>query len=99
MRSYWRQARRLFRRALVRIRRRVPPGLRLPLGLLLMVGGVFGFLPVLGFWMLPLGFAVAMLDLQPLWAWVRSRGARRPARLTGRGVGPTLGRARGRDSR
>ena len=43
----------------------VPPGARLPLGLLLMVGGVFGFLPVLGFWMLPLGLALAALDVPP----------------------------------
>jgi hypothetical protein len=79
MRSYWKQTRRLVRRLLVRIRRRVPPGLRLPLGLLLMVGGVFGMLPVLGFWMLPLGAAVALLDLQPLWRRLHARRAgRRP---------------------
>ena len=29
--------------------------LRVPLGLLLIAGGFLGFLPVLGFWMLPLG--------------------------------------------
>ncbi len=29
--------------------------LRLPLGLLLIAGGFLGFLPILGFWMLPLG--------------------------------------------
>ena len=28
-----------------------------------MVGGVFGFLPILGFWMLPLGAALIALDL------------------------------------
>ncbi|WP_340116977.1 hypothetical protein [Pelagibius sp. 7325] len=32
-----------------------PPPLRWSVGLLLIVGGVFGFLPVLGFWMIPLG--------------------------------------------
>jgi hypothetical protein len=31
-----------------------------------MVGGIFGFLPVLGFWMLPLGLALIALDLPPL---------------------------------
>lgn len=31
------------------------PPLRWSVGLLLIVGGVFGFLPVLGFWMIPLG--------------------------------------------
>lgn len=43
----------------------VPPGLRLVLGLLLIGGGLLGFLPVLGFWMVPLGVAVAALDLRP----------------------------------
>jgi hypothetical protein len=55
---------------LVRIRRRVPPGLRLILGLLLIVGGILGFLPILGFWMIPLGVAVAALDVIPLWRWL-----------------------------
>ena len=54
------------RRVLVRIRARVPPGLRLVLGLLLIVGGVLGFLPILGFWMIPLGVAVAALDVKPI---------------------------------
>ena len=31
---------------------RLPPGIRSLVGVLFMVGGVFGFLPVLGFWML-----------------------------------------------
>jgi len=64
-----------FKRALARVRRTVPPGLRLVLGLLLIVGGVFGFLPILGFWMIPLGVAVAALDISPLWR--RIRGHRR----------------------
>ncbi len=42
---------------------RLPPGIRSLVGLLLMVGGVFGFLPVLGFWMLPLGLAFIALDI------------------------------------
>jgi hypothetical protein len=58
------------KRILVWIRTHVPPGLRLVLGLLLIVGGLFGFLPVLGFWMIPLGIAVAALYVKPLWrAW------------------------------
>jgi len=32
-----------------------PAPLRWGAGLLLIVGGAFGFLPVLGFWMIPLG--------------------------------------------
>ena len=34
---------------------KLPFYLRLPLGIALCIGGVLGFLPVLGFWMLPLG--------------------------------------------
>lgn len=56
-------------------RRRIPPGLRLLAGLLLMLGGVFGFLPVIGFWMFPLGVAVAALDIMPIWRRLR-RGRR-----------------------
>jgi hypothetical protein len=44
----------------------VPPGLRSILGILLIVGGVFGFLPILGFWMIPLGAALIALDIAPL---------------------------------
>lgn len=50
-------------RSLYWARHRVAPGLRSVLGLLLMVGGVFGFLPVLGFWMFPLGVAFVAMDV------------------------------------
>lgn len=60
-----------------RIQRRIPqssgvlaslrrPGarwFRIPLGLFLVLGGVFSFLPVLGVWMLPLGLLLLALDL------------------------------------
>ena len=36
---------------------------RIPLGILLVLGGVFSFLPVLGVWMLPLGLFLLALDL------------------------------------
>lgn len=36
---------------------------RVGIGLTLIVGGTLGFLPVLGFWMLPLGFLVLSHDL------------------------------------
>ena len=42
---------------------KVPYGLRTLLGILLMIGGVLGFLPILGFWMFPLGMAFIALDL------------------------------------
>ncbi len=40
--------------------------IRIPLGLLLIVGGIFSFLPVLGLWMLPLGLLVLAVDIPPL---------------------------------
>ena len=39
---------------------------RLPLGIFLILAGIVGFLPVLGFWMIPLGFIVIAKDLPPL---------------------------------
>ena len=36
--------------------------LRQTVGLLLVLGGVFGFLPVLGYWMVPLGLALLAVD-------------------------------------
>jgi hypothetical protein len=37
--------------------------IRIPLGILLVLGGIFSFLPVLGIWMLPLGLLLLALDL------------------------------------
>jgi len=39
---------------------------RIPAGALLCVGGVFGILPLLGFWMLPLGLILLAEDMPPL---------------------------------
>ena len=36
---------------------------RVPVGLLLIIFGVFGFLPVLGFWMVPLGVLLLAQDI------------------------------------
>ena len=36
---------------------------RLVIGIALVVGGLLGFLPVLGFWMVPIGLAVLSVDL------------------------------------
>ena len=49
--------------ALTWAKEKVPYGIRTLLGILLMIGGVLGFLPVLGFWMFPLGMAFIALDL------------------------------------
>jgi len=34
-----------------------------PMAIGLIVGGLFGFLPVLGFWMIPLGLALLAIDV------------------------------------
>jgi hypothetical protein len=39
---------------------------RIPLAILLIVGGVFSFLPVLGLWMLPLGLLLFTQDVPVL---------------------------------
>lgn len=81
----WRaRARRVRRRVQVWSKRHLPPGVRLILGLVLMVGGVLGFLPVVGFWMLPLGVAVAALDVVPILRWLGLRQRRRRGRDGGR---------------
>lgn len=36
---------------------------RITLGVLLVVSGAFGILPILGFWMAPLGLAVLAIDI------------------------------------
>ena len=39
---------------------------RIPLALVLIAGGIFSFLPILGLWMLPLGLLVLAIDVPPL---------------------------------
>lgn len=39
---------------------------RVPAGIALTGGGVFGVLPVLGFWMLPIGLALLAYDVPPM---------------------------------
>lgn len=61
-------------------------GGRIATGSALMVGGVLGFLPILGFWMLPLGLMVLSHDIAPVrrrrrklilwWARRRANGMR-----------------------
>ncbi len=43
------------------------PGVRVVAGVLLVIGGLLGFLPVLGFWMIPLGVGLLSVDFP----WVR----------------------------
>ena len=58
------------------VERKVPPGLRLPLGILLMIAGLLAVLPFFAVWMFPLGIAVAALDVRPM---LERRRARRAA--------------------
>jgi hypothetical protein len=69
---------------------RQPSGrwLRIPAGLLLILGGLFSFLPILGIWMLPVGLLLLAEDLPALRSW-RSRildwiGRHRPEWLESR---------------
>ena len=39
---------------------------RIPVGILLILAGIVGFLPILGFWMVPLGLIVLAKDFTPL---------------------------------
>lgn len=54
-------------------KRHLPPLLRALFGLCLVVLGLFGFLPVLGFWMIPLGLALMATDIPPLQRWLKKR--------------------------
>ena len=73
--------------------RRIPlPGsaaLRIVLGVLLILGGCLGFLPILGFWMVPLGLVVLSVDLpiarrlrRRVEVWWGKRKSRRAHRRT-----------------
>jgi len=49
-----------------RLRRPEAVWVRVPAGIALTGGGVLGFLPVLGFWMLPVGLALLAYDVRPM---------------------------------
>jgi len=57
--------------------RKLKPGIRTLAGILFIMGGVFGFLPILGFWMIPVGLLLIALDIpalrQPLRQWLLKR--------------------------
>jgi hypothetical protein len=67
----------VLRRATDWSQKRLPWGLRSVLGVIFLVLGVFGFLPVIGFWMIPVGVALIALDVPPwrrrLRRWLRER--------------------------
>ena len=45
--------------------------LRILIGVLLMVGGLFSFLPIFGVWMIPLGLLVLSIDIPRVRRWRR----------------------------
>ncbi len=45
---------------------------RMTVGVLLVIGGILGFLPILGFWMIPLGLLVLSHDLPSVRRWRRN---------------------------
>lgn len=47
----------------LRVVRKIPFPLRIVLGFVFIAGGLVGFLPVLGFWMVPLGLAILSVDM------------------------------------
>lgn len=53
-------------RSLDRLRQPEAVWVRVPTGIALTGGGVLGFLPVLGFWMVPLGLALLAYDVPPM---------------------------------
>jgi len=58
--------------AWIRARRQTLPDTRLGrtlVGVAFVLGGLFSFLPVLGIWMLPLGFVILSID----WPFIRRR--------------------------
>jgi len=73
-------------RLIDRARRPGAVWVRAPLAIVLIAGGFVGFLPILGFWMIPLGLALLALDLPfmraplaRLLAYINRKLARRDA--------------------
>ena len=54
--------------------------LRVPLGFLLIAGGIFSFLPVLGIEMLPFGILLVAVDVPPVRHWAVRFGPKLEAR-------------------
>jgi hypothetical protein len=54
-----------------RIRLPGSPAARIVIGVVLILCGIVGFLPILGFWMVPLGLVVLSVDLPLVRRWRR----------------------------
>jgi len=50
--------------------------LRVAIGILMIVFGLFGFLPVLGFWMIPVGFFILSYEFAMVRRWRRRLAVR-----------------------
>ena len=70
MALFWKRVTDAARRVILWGDRNIPRGLRSVAGLLLICGGIVGFLPILGFWMIPAGLALIALDIPGLRARV-----------------------------
>jgi len=64
-RSSWLRLLGAVHRTLLWCDRRLPRGTRVLVGILLMLVAPLGFLPVLGFWMLPAGLGLIALEVPP----------------------------------
>ena len=53
--------------------RYLPPIVRAVLGSVLVGLGFLGFLPILGFWMIPLGLTLIATDIPPFAFWLKQR--------------------------
>ena len=96
-RRFSRQIARL-QRAMPRLGAMLAPGsrLRMPAALAMILGGMLGFLPVLGFWMLPLGLLLLAVDLpalRPVAGMVVIRFRQLGRRFRRRGAAGVRGRA------
>jgi len=68
--------------------------LRIVLGSALLICGVLGFLPVIGFWMMPLGLLVLSVDVSAIRRWrrrVEVRFGRWRQRRSAAGIAAGLG--------
>lgn len=70
------------RQPIVWLRRPRSRWVRIPAGVLLIVGGCLGFLPILGLWMFPLGLALLAEDL-PILRQLRNRVLNRLSKRRG----------------
>ncbi len=73
------------------------PFARKLLGSLLVVGGILGFLPILGFWMLPLGLLILSIDLPTLRKYRRKISIKLERRKRNQSMADALNRTRNQD--